>query len=125
MTHKQIDAMEAGLEMDRAVAEAIGCAVEFWMNESFRPSTDMNDAMFAAEAFGLFEAYSHDCFMQSIEGNDLWSVRQRHKHAEELAAAWGAPGFPLRPEGWADVADGTTAPLAICRAILTLASTNH
>ena len=70
MTRDQIANIEAGPECDRAVAEA--CGIRCFMrggpdsilnipygcyaNSSlFQPSTDLNDACFAAEQFGLFD----------------------------------------------------------------------
>lgn len=97
LTDEQIDAMEAGPEMDRAVNEAAGIAVENWSV----PSNDWTHAMFAAERFGLFEivggnGYVLDC----VRGE--WRV-----------SCWASPAIPTNTP--------VPGPLAICRAILKLA----
>lgn len=65
--------LEPGYELDKAVAEACGIAVQFIEHRGtkalvrvpidgdrvlFRPSIDWNDAMLAAEKVGLFDEYS-------------------------------------------------------------------
>lgn len=62
MTPTEIDNLPAGDELDRLVAEAIGhVSVREWAfpyrHPYFRPSTDWNDAMLAAEKFGTFSVH--------------------------------------------------------------------
>lgn len=114
MTDEQIDAMPAGPEMDWLVSSIY----EVWGNvlpddtsapctiivipeedvREFAPSTDWNDAMFAADGFGLFRR----CVLWQGDGEYLWTV-------------WELNGITIGPP--LSVGDG---PLAICRAILKL-----
>lgn len=113
MTAEQIDAMEAGPEMDAAVGEA--CDFEsgivngeclrgtddFPEMVAFRPSTDWNDAMFAAERFGLFDCeVGHEGSL--YKNSEIWAVDRVVGAIQVL------------------VATAPTGPLAICRAILKL-----
>lgn len=104
MTTDQITLLEAGLECDRLIQQVLGWSEQGIreIGSAVRPSTDWNDAMYAAERFGLFVSRG------MILGHDgeQWVVTE---DAEPIA-----PEFP-----------GTkapTGPLAICRAILKLHS---
>lgn len=121
MTKDQIANIEAGPECDRAVAEACGLNAKTGRGgvlhvincewKMFCPSTDLNDAFFAAERVGLFEwgntddKFSGHCGRWVGKENDgVWSV-----------AVVGWSGSIDEIEGKAP-----TAALAICRAILIL-----
>jgi hypothetical protein len=124
MTDEEIDAMEAGPEIDEATGKA--CRLEacvlrvrghadqclrgtdnFPEMVPFHPSTDWNDAMFAAERFGLFKTrkvdHSEVCGMV-WQCNDMWA-------SGVYDCDWGHVVH----------AEAPTGPLAICRAILKLA----
>jgi len=118
MTDEQIDAMDAGPEMDAAIAAA--CGIEHAASteiglcrlkpegrtvetewQPWRPSIDWNDAMFAAEKCRLLEVYALERIplrtplyvvadIQLMDGEDEW------------------------------VARAESGPLAICQAILRL-----
>jgi hypothetical protein len=127
MTADQIATMEAGPECDRLVAEAIGWTLDeeyapetngpglFWRDadgketqwraHEFKPSTDWNHAMFAAERFGLF-GEPHRFGLWKSGGN--WCV--------------GMDEYPLEPGN----TEAPSGPLAICCAILKLSqSVSH
>jgi len=101
MTPTEIDALEAGHELDDLVSQAI----DPWENlagvnlsTQWRPSTDWNDAMFAAEKCRLFV---NDRFLDNdVTGH--WMVQVVDWCDAE--AAW----ISRHPSG----------PVAICRAIL-------
>lgn len=96
MTDAQIDAMQAGSEMDAAVLGAI--QLSSLRHHNLRPSSNWSDAMFAAEEFGLFDRH--------VFGRDnVYCVWEINGPNEAVFA----------------VATGATGPLAICRAILKLA----
>ena len=115
MTDAEIDALEAGVELDKIVADACGirldhnglivpqltgCAeINFSQaRRSFGPSFDWNDAMRAAENTGLFE-WGAVALWKSRNAN-RWAVADVFESGRVLAA------------------DGTSGPVAICRAIL-------
>lgn len=116
MTTQQIEAMEAGPEMDIAIIEALVAASGERLElhtprtaNEFRPSTDWSDAMFAAEKFGLFDNYKFSqCLTCSTPHS--WTVSTGPHGDTEPAGV--ASGF---------FANAETGPLAICRAILKLA----
>lgn len=97
--------MDAGPECDVAVAEACGTS-HLLFDETgattFQPSTDCNDALFAADKFGLF----------------------KNRMLGRVGPYWQVVNVADEPaEGscfLTSVADALTGPLAICRAILTL-----
>jgi hypothetical protein len=80
------NSMEPGYELDKAVAEACGIAhyvackgIEMHASEVYRkaesgfcvrfvPSTDCNDAMLAAEKYGLFT--THGCVIGTYDNGD-------------------------------------------------------
>jgi len=118
MTDAEIDALKAGFALDLKVAKA--CGVECYLSspigrrgeigpqsvvaldenksaKPFRPSSDWNDAMCAAEKAGLFRGLKYD-LCQDSEGD--WWVHEFDDH--------GNPLVMMAPTG----------PLAICRAIL-------
>lgn len=127
MTDAEIDAMEPGPEMDRAVAEACGLVLDKRSSGAlvrglqrsrtilrkiedgtrglhFRPSLEWDCAMFAAELFGLFDSRVAGRMSQTL-GHDgkQWSVQECYEPPLEYI--------------------GTKAPtgtLALCRAILKL-----
>ena len=101
--------LEAGPEMERAVAEACGFPVMLGFDthcydlgnqtrvvEQYRPSTDWNDAMLAAEKVGLFD--DAQLFMSGPRRGGWWMIG-RHQPREVIG-------------------DAPTGPLAICLAIL-------
>lgn len=99
MSDTEIDAMEAGSEMDDAIYRIVADIEGIGLPPAICPSTDWNDAMFAAETFGLLK--SHRLGISSLDG--LWELKYyEHYSGNERRAA--AP----------------TGPLAICRAILKL-----
>lgn len=118
-----VDKWEAGPLMDAAVGEACGftssfaCGVvngvclrgteEFPEMVEFRPSVDWNDAMFAAERFGLFKSPDESNRISMTLGHDgqQWSVQECYEP-------------PLSFIG----IKAPTGPLVICRAILKLSS---
>lgn len=107
MTDEQIDAMEAGLEMDCAVDEAVygpdAVGVPYR-----KPSTDWADAMFAAEHFGLFDTI--------LDGHGYGLLLRRSPDGWQVL-------HPRFFDGRGDVLTmADTGPLAICRAILKLAN---
>lgn len=107
MTDAEIDALEAGRELDRLVALECGFTLvydngydgefkaELWPEEPrvFRPSSDWNDAMLAAEKAGLFD----EGFLEGY-----WSVKK-----------WDSYD-PVAIE----IASHQSGPVAVCRAIL-------
>ena len=109
MTDAEIDALEAGRELDRLVA--LGCGftlvydngydgefkAELWPEEPrvFHPSSDWNDAMWAAEKAGLFGTMEY-ALEQSVDG---WMI---------VDAVFDRPTLACDDSGQ----------LAICRAIL-------
>lgn len=120
--------MEAGPGMDLSVAEAIGKEATVYFDHDlqvnvclllpgdvrFVPSTDWNDAMFAAERFGLF-GDGHYCALSKDDGwYCILPMSELDAPGHELngAGLWW-PGTPL-------VARDVSGPLAICRAILKL-----
>lgn len=126
MTTEQIDVLDAGPEMDCAVQEvlqSVSGVIHFGLSDGlprdqerhavtitvteFRPSTDWNDAMYAAERFGLFE--TKECLLDCCE--TVWGVTEKPVFAEW----WLSFGDDLR-----QVATAPTGPLAICRALLKL-----
>lgn len=133
MTAKQINAMDAGPDMDRLVAEAIGIPVQLINTDgadnepvradttdelcglAFRPSSDWNDAMLAAEKFGLFRRWWRhpEPFWQGLR----FLTQCDHWCVSEWTDETGI--------GYKVVASGKTGPLAICRAILANAHTNQ
>lgn len=112
--------LEAGYELDKAVAEACGIehtAYDFRHDASgivwvptipednktarpFRPSSDWNDAMFAAEKCGLFKN---------------WLMGQAHP-AITIGSTWYFQDYSERPMG----VESKSGPVAICLAILKL-----
>lgn len=114
LTDEQIDAMEAGEEMDWAVAAVVGLRMipmeegpseqhpYPWISRRKvtrpRPSKDWKDAMFAAERFGLFDV-EHRCELTCNHGEWIVSSELREP-----------------------VASSRSGPLVICRAILKLAN---
>jgi hypothetical protein len=119
--------MQAGLELDMAVTEAIGakasvsehdgyraCLAE-WPDGSgkviFRPSTHWQDAMFAADMFRLLDADSpRFCILCRVADDDRsWLLTQAGYSTEDRGILEDRYG-----EEW----HGETGPLAICRAIL-------
>lgn len=122
MTADQISAMEAGPEMDWSVAaiyEVWGSAIpdnplepcfivlHDLERREFSPSTDWNDAMFAAEQFGLLTIHSA-CI--GTWGFDYFGA-QRGDYRVFQPGDFGI-----------NISTAQTGPLAICRAILTLAA---
>jgi len=107
MTDERIDAMQAGPEMDRAVLDAIGEPRHSGCDESgaFRlvrrrlPSTDWNDAMYAAERINLFGIHT----VLGVGDFGDWTV-----------LSWEGTTMT-------EISSADTGPLAICRAILKLA----
>jgi hypothetical protein len=103
-------------DIDKKVAEAIG--VEYAMlqpayldrptcflesKREFRPSTDWNDAMFAAEKVGMWKdglVFGKEAYTQE----NLYYVSQ-HAHGDY---------------GYNPIGRGETGPLAICRYVLKL-----
>jgi len=120
MTHDEIDTMAAGLEMDVAVARAMGCDV--------RPTPQ------GWSPRGFYCACDHPNFEQPPHGVEPdWDCDPYLKHySTDIAAAWDvvkwllANGHHLEIEdGWSCViltanicGTGETAPEAICRAAL-------
>lgn len=123
MTNTEIGAIESGPVCDRAVSVAIGrgpkcicgpCkdAYDPLTGECFRCglrvpkhySTDWNDAMYAAERFGLFVG-ADDARVLGCQGGmwEVWYVDVWQQFDHKIASA-------------------PTGPLAICRAILKLSS---
>lgn len=116
--------LEAGPELDLAVAKACGIEVcqwsfcpQFWFTGSkiFAPSTDLNDAFLAAESyrkgkdwpnFRLFEQY-HLCRPKYDENWAVCSI--------DVGGSHDYLDFGLHP----------TPCLAICAAILKLAENSH
>lgn len=111
--------IKAGAELDRAVAEAIGLKATHRLSSgsflfthprsgvgavhsAFRPSTDLNDAFYAAEAVGLF---------------DQWHIG---KWSNPPQSGWGIEGDDSPVSGLYQ-----TPSLAICAAILELAKGNE
>lgn len=138
MTDAEIDALEAGPDLDRKVAAALGWRQstwgfrEAWTNGlrdadgnwdrtfhfgpedaggefDFLPSVDWNDAMFAAERFGLAPS-THallDCYVLKrlpIESGPVYAVAE----------------IDMMRQGEEWIAHDRSGPLAICRAILKL-----
>jgi hypothetical protein len=113
MTNDEIDKLEAGRELDRLVALNCGFTLvydngydgefkaELWPEEpkEFHPSTDWNDAMWAAEKIGLFGRLGN-CLYQSVDG---WMVLTEND-----------------ADGPLSIHD--SGPVAICRAILKASS---
>ena len=128
MTEKEILALEVGPEIDRMVGEVIGAFVEPHPNvgntikrdgvfDNWNPSTDWNDAMWAAE---------QAAFPFSI--CKTWSIRSIR---DLVSAWWGGRTFQVGRDctpqwfvcsistGFMDVdIRGHNGPLAICKAIL-------
>lgn len=112
MTTEQIDAIEAGPEMDRMVAQACDLDPPFLLfgetsvgvHSQWKPSTDWTDAMHAAERFGLLrDNEHHDTRVLGVEADGVWVIF----HLDGPVVS----GFICR---------APTGPLAICRAILKL-----
>lgn len=119
MTDAEIDAMEAGPECDRLVAEVLGSHPDIDTNppgltrrqgngywSEFRPSTDWNDAMFEAERFGMWNTTPSGGF--------------RHLHK----ITWRDADYHIGEQNYDDcetIASAPSGPLSICRAILKLA----
>lgn len=125
MTHEQIDALPTGPEMDFAVATILkpqhaalhkpdnGAPYCELQRDRFRPSTDWNDAMFAAERFGLWTCgkdvgWMGGRFIQPPTlPNEPWRIGEWAETCQEVGS-W----LPAEPTG----------PLAISRAILVIAA---
>lgn len=114
LTDDQIDAMEAGPEMDRLVGEAVEWSVveEFERDISrrewaWRPSKEWAPAMFAAERSGLFSRLNH--ILAQSEDAAIWIVMPLENMYSGGDTTIGH-----------SIAHGDTGPLAICRGILKL-----
>lgn len=107
MTPTEIDALKAGPDLDRLVAEACGIAVHTdrlirpgsTPLGQFRPSTSWDDAIRAAEAFAGEEPFSVARLIDYTKDNPecFWETRLRYQFNAEYRAS---------------------GPVAICRAIL-------
>lgn len=119
MTTEQIDVLEAGLDMDEAVAEVCGVAgfphsSGVWLTGGadgkgdvpFRPSSDWNDAMYAAERFGLWTSILFGAVGPCSSG-----VPPKE---------YGCFQFDMTHGCNVRFSTASTGPLAICRAILKL-----
>jgi hypothetical protein len=118
MITEQIESMEAGPEMDMAVAEACRESATIYFDHDaqeniclrlpgdvrFRPSTDYNDAMFAAEQFG------RGFHMSDYGRSHVANPDRQNKFVVEIVSESGVTYTAFAPTG----------PLAICRAILKL-----
>lgn len=103
MTTSEIDKLESGVELDRLVAEAIGMetstAILMPLSTSkFKPSTDWNDAMEAAEKVRLFYPDSFLDFDYACR----WRVQELDTCTPEVQV----------------ITEHKSGPVAICRAIL-------
>jgi hypothetical protein len=119
MTREQIANIEAGPECDKAVAEA--CQLEAGIVNGeclrgtdnfpevvpFRPSTDLNDAFFAAERFE---------FASAMTLLDVYVLKRLPSDPPDWAVA--DIDMMYQSETW--IAHAATTSLAICRAILIL-----
>ena len=123
-----VETIEPGDATNIAIAKVVGLSfpsqplTENFGFRSFRPSTDWNDAMYAAEKFGLFDCWARDCVLRSIHGDGeprLWLVTDKMAYVREIAKAWGASINAPEEYCW-DISEAETGPLAICRAILKL-----
>ena len=115
--------IEPGVELDRAVAEAIGleivethCGTEVWFDNGngtlsqCNPSVNLNAAFAAAERVGLFDPDGPEAFLaQHPAGSVEWKV-------------WWEDSDD--PDGGHAVYKSTPA-LAICAAILELEEKSH
>lgn len=119
MTPEQIDAMEVGLLCDFEVAGALGmnravigpqggvayCEAE---GRRFSPSTDWNDAMHAAERFGLLD----------IDGVNL----SRSIHPDHIPPS-DTRGYEIMRDDTEIIVWDPSGPLCVCKAILKLSAT--
>lgn len=129
MTTDQIDAIEAGPEIDALVCAAAGidggivrtlgkpdeclrATEDFPAMAQFRPSTDWNDAMLAADKFGLFGSEKHR--------HQLWQGTGSGGGPDE----WFVESFE-NENGNAGCVRHVSGPLAICRAILKLSQSGR
>lgn len=135
--YKAIDDMPASPEMDRAVLDLIGECKQSGCDESNvfhlvrrrSPSSDWNDAMYAAEKCHLFEA-------QTVADNGYAEGKTRQAYLLqrwgrfaifEFLMHWPIPDgmrtdYPKPSTHHHHVADHESGPLCICRAILKLRS---
>jgi len=124
LTHEQIDALEAGPELDLLVAKAIAVPAVVtdgvcyignsslfqgdYITRLFRPSSDWNDAMAAAEK----------CLEQPwliLHEGRYWNVRKKISGVRHLES--NEADYRVAP-----LASSTSGPLSICRAILKFAA---
>lgn len=144
-TEQQIDALTEGQELDRLVAEA--CKIKFTITESplfgqkvqiqvgdlrfvrtFSPSSDWNDAMFAAEKAELFllttvpadpkipgrhSTAQFQAFLTHDHG--CWTVKIYRYFA---GYATGIMNRALEHESVSILAEDKSGPVAVCKAIL-------
>lgn len=118
--------VKEGIDLDRAIAGVIGliCTqrvlgsdIEFYVDpregtnavpRTFNPSTNLNNAFYAAEVTGLFLGCSHILGHGSLVNPDgPWWVNHTRYRDDELS-------------DYSQVGSGATAALTICAAILKL-----
>lgn len=135
MTNEQIDALTAGQELDRLifdlcwVIEDYGGDTDNWPKmEAFRPSTDWNDAMLAAEKAGLFHFTTiqgdqdklwmrPNTQFQAFLTRDCghWTVKIYRYFA---GYATGILNRALEHQSVSTLAEDKSGPVAVCKAIL-------
>ena len=101
-------AIEAGSELDRAIAEVVGRSVTVHpegvfspaLPIPFRPSVDLNSAFDAVEAVGLFKDGDH--VLRQEVSDESWEVARLYHSSEVIVSSEATPA------------------LAICAAILAL-----
>lgn len=107
MNKQEVNQLEAGMEIDRLVAEACGIAVHDDIVQRlgsipihhWRPSTDWSDAILAIETF---------------VGNESFSVARHIDHSQDETVFF----WDIRLNNRFIVDTQPCGPLAICRAIL-------
>lgn len=141
LTDEQIDAMQWGCDIDSMVASAVFDEFDWnvearddggtWIRVKkhiptlnmgvleymmpFIPSLDWNDAMFAAEKFGLFDTEKHGHTMTYSDLSDCGSGDKRRWFIADYESE------DIGDQGSSWPTGAPTGPLAICRAILKLA----
>lgn len=129
-TEQQIDALTAGQELDRLVAEACGVKCEpddDWIPR-FKPSSNWNDAMAAASYSHLFELETlpadpklpgrhSTAQFQAFLTRDCgyWTVKIYRYFA---GYATGIMNRALEHESVSILAEDKSGPVAVCKAIL-------
>lgn len=106
-----LDELEPGSDTNRLVAEALGAEVEFVPMLRFAPSTDLNDAFWAAERAELFKFH---VLMQTWI-DKIWVICEAVFDGNDPSA------IGLFEENLLVTAD--TPAMAICLAILKLKET--